>query len=146
MKVDGWGYIEHMIRDCEDIVEVLEEVIDYDTFVARRVLHKSIIYSLLNLGEKMKKISEEDRLQAPNIPWKSVIQLRNIAAHGYDNLDLRIVWKIASNVPAILLYLQQQQSAKTSELYPKEPGEYIGQLADKDRFIWTENGWDYNKK
>jgi len=54
MKVDGWGYIEHMIRDCEDIVEVLNEVIDYDTFAARRVLHKSVIYSLLNLEEKIK--------------------------------------------------------------------------------------------
>ena len=109
MKHNGWDYLEHMIEDCVDINAAISMVDTIESFKQNRVIHKSVIYSLLNLGELCKTLGETEKDLYPQIPWNRIIGFRNRSSHGYHHLDLDIVYEIATKyVPDVLRALQEQ--------------------------------------
>ena len=114
MKLEGWDFNDHMIEDCTDILDALKITPDFSSFITNRIIHKSVTYSLLNLGELMKTFSEKDREACPNIPWKRIIGFRDRAAHGYHSLNIDIIWDISQNHIKPLLDILNQQKAAMS--------------------------------
>ena len=54
------------------------------------------------IGEAAASLSNELRDAHPNMPWRGVIGMRNILAHGYFHLDLDIVRTVVErDVPRI---------------------------------------------
>jgi uncharacterized protein with HEPN domain len=54
------------------------------------------------VGEAAKGVSTETREKYPEIPWGEIAGTRNRIAHAYFDVNLDIVWKIATeNLPAI---------------------------------------------
>ena len=122
MRSSGWDYLEHMIEDCEDILEALRMVSDENDFVTNRFVHKSVLYSLLNLGELMKSFTKSERDLVPQIPWKNIIGFRDRAAHGYHHLNLPIVWSIINtHIGPLLLELQKQKQSPMEINSPQQP-------------------------
>ena len=39
-------------------------------------------------------VSDELRKRHPEVPWRAVFGFRNVAAHGYAGLNLRLIWEI----------------------------------------------------
>jgi uncharacterized protein with HEPN domain len=114
MKLNAWDFLDHMIEDCEDILEAVKSIPDEDAFYSNRIINKSVTYSLLNLGELMKSFSDKDRESLAEIPWKNIIGFRDRAAHGYHALDLGIIWNITQNHISPLLDILKQESEKQS--------------------------------
>ena len=103
MKRSDRDYIDHMIDDCTDINTALTMVDSVDDFKQNRIVHKAVIYSLLNLGELCKKLTELEKDAYPHIPWNRIISFRNRSSHGYHHLDLDIVYEIATKyIPDLL--------------------------------------------
>ncbi len=48
------------------------------------------------IGEAAGRVPTEDQRQHPEIPWPEIIGLRNRLIHGYDSVDLDILWHIVS--------------------------------------------------
>jgi len=46
------------------------------------------------IGEAAARVSAQTREQYPDIPWIEMIGLRNRLIHGYDAVDLDILWDI----------------------------------------------------
>lgn len=46
------------------------------------------------LGEAANRVPAEEQKQHPEIPWSQIIGLRNRLIHGYDAIDLDILWQI----------------------------------------------------
>ena len=109
MKRSGWDYLEHMVEDCEDIIDALKTVGSIDEFKQNRLTHKAVIYSLLNLGELCKTLSESEKEMYPKVHWNRIIGFRNRSSHGYHHLDLDIVYEIATKyIPDLYDVLQKQ--------------------------------------
>lgn len=51
--------------------------------------------SLQILGEAAGRLSREWQDDHSEIPWSEVVGLRHVLVHGYDAVDLDILWKIA---------------------------------------------------
>lgn len=47
----------------------------------------------INVGELIKHVSDELKLNNPNIPWKQAAGLRDIAAHAYDTIRMDDLYK-----------------------------------------------------
>jgi uncharacterized protein with HEPN domain len=47
------------------------------------------LYALAIVGEALNKVSAEIKRAAPDLPWKTVVDLRNIIVHGYWQIDWR---------------------------------------------------------
>lgn len=46
------------------------------------------------IGEAANRLPEELRDKHPEVPWHRVIGMRNWLAHGYDAVDLDVLWDV----------------------------------------------------
>jgi uncharacterized protein with HEPN domain len=68
-----------------------------------RKLNLSLVRLLEVTGEAANRLSEEFRSKHSEIPWLQIIGLRNRLIHGYDAIDLDIVWNIVhEDLPFLL--------------------------------------------
>lgn len=68
----------------------------------------AVIRPLEIIGEAVKRLPAEFREQYPLIPWKDMAGMRDKIIHGYDMIDLRIVWKtVKEDIPRIRPLLRQ---------------------------------------
>lgn len=49
------------------------------------------------IGEAASKLSEDARAQAPDVPWKKIIGMRNALIHTYFGTDWNEIWNVAAN-------------------------------------------------
>ncbi|MDR1112040.1 MAG: DUF86 domain-containing protein [Deltaproteobacteria bacterium] len=73
------------------------------------MIRKAVVMSLLNIGELASHLPQ-DYIQTHDIlPWKAMIGMRNLAAHGYHIMNLEIVWDTAENsIPELLAFLEKE--------------------------------------
>jgi uncharacterized protein with HEPN domain len=90
----------------EDILESMDKIenyimdLYYDDFIENHMVIDAVLRNLEIIGEAANNIPHDLRNKFLNIPWKKMIGLRNIVAHGYFGIDLTIVWEIVTkNLP-----------------------------------------------
>jgi uncharacterized protein with HEPN domain len=78
--------IHILLQDMLDAIASIGsfKVKDYESFLADEKTQDAVMYNLIILGEAANSISEDFRLQYPEIPWPSIIGTRNIIVHGYN--------------------------------------------------------------
>ena len=62
-----------------------------------RHLIDATAYRLLHLGENAMRLSSVLRARYPDIPWRSMGDMRNYLAHDYGGSNLAMVWATATN-------------------------------------------------
>ncbi|MDE3046212.1 MAG: DUF86 domain-containing protein [Verrucomicrobiota bacterium] len=73
-----------------------------------RLLLGGIIRELLLIGEAANAVSSECKAGIPQIPWKSVIGMRNQLIHGYFDISYRIIWStITEDIPMLIAHLEK---------------------------------------
>lgn len=73
-----------------------------ETFTSNRVLCLAVEKLFINLGEAAYRVDSESASQWPGIPWRRVIGLRNILAHGYEQVAHEILFKtITDDLPTL---------------------------------------------
>jgi len=84
-----------------DIVELIDRIErataeGQDTFSASEVVQDAVIRNLEVIGEASKAISTRTRHQLPEIPWREMARLRDLATHHYGLVLSEEVWVIVS--------------------------------------------------
>lgn len=75
---------------------------------ANRILSLAIVRLLEILGEAAARVPDDVRQVHANIPWSQIIGMRNRLIHGYDQVDLDIVWAVvALDLPTLVAQLDQ---------------------------------------
>jgi uncharacterized protein with HEPN domain len=75
---------------------------------ASRILSLAIVRLLEIVGEAAGRVPDDARQAHPKIPWSQIIGMRNRLIHGYDQVDLDIVWVVVtSDLPALVAQLDQ---------------------------------------
>ncbi|MBM3128426.1 MAG: DUF86 domain-containing protein [Chloroflexi bacterium] len=60
------------------------------------------------VGEAANRISDNEQLRHPEIPWVQIVGLRNRLIHGYDSIDLDILWQVVSeDLPPLIQSLEK---------------------------------------
>lgn len=57
-----------------------------------RLLELALTRLLEIIGEAANRVSSEIQEQNPTLPWAQMVGLRNWLIHGYDAVDLDILW------------------------------------------------------
>lgn len=65
------------------------------------------------IGEAANNLDALFRASMPDVPWRQIVDFRNVIVHDYADLDLQIIWEIAT-VDLKELQKQLQSSDKTS--------------------------------
>ena len=71
------------------------------------VLELALTRLLEIVGEAANQVSEASQRQYPQIPWRDVVGLRHRLVHGYDAVDLDILWDIIEqDLPPLIEQLE----------------------------------------
>ena len=63
---------------------------------------------VLQIGELVGHLSEDVVGKYPEMPWKQIKAMRNIAAHGYEEFDVDILWQtLKTDLPALCEYCKK---------------------------------------
>ena len=60
------------------------------------LLGLAVVRLLEILGEAARQVTPATREAHPGIPWRQIAGTRDRLIHGYDNVDMDIVWTIVS--------------------------------------------------
>ena len=86
----------HMLEHAREAIQLVEGRARQD-LAADRLLSLALVRLLEIVGEAAAKVSSEGRTRYPTIPWSEVVSLRNRLIHGYDSVDLDILWRIVES-------------------------------------------------
>lgn len=76
-------------------------------FIGQRVLCLAVEKLFINLGEAAVRVGA-DSARYPEIPWRRIIGLRNILAHGYEQVAHEILYQtIVQELPAVIVKLHE---------------------------------------
>ncbi|MBI4025425.1 MAG: DUF86 domain-containing protein [Verrucomicrobia bacterium] len=73
-------------------------------FVTNTEKQDAVIRRIEIIGESTAHLSEETRKAATGLPFRKMRGMRNIVAHDYANVDLKVVWEVATvHVPEMAM-------------------------------------------
>jgi uncharacterized protein with HEPN domain len=55
-----------------------------------------MVNAVQEIGRAAAKVSLASRTRITEISWKAVVGMRNRLVHGYDEIDLDVLWMVAS--------------------------------------------------
>lgn len=91
-----------------DIVEYAEKAerflagAELTAFRADEKTVLAVIRALEVIGEAVKNIPREFRLQHPGIPWEDAAGMRDVLAHAYFGVDVEVVWRtVREDIPPL---------------------------------------------
>lgn len=93
MHKDPSIYLEDILFSI-DLIEQYIEKLSYEDFEESYDAQDKVLRRLEIIAEAAKKLPEEIRSSHTDIPWKSIIGLRNIITHNYDDVNLKEIWQI----------------------------------------------------
>ena len=86
----------HM-RDAARLVVSWTEGLDRAAFDQDEKLMHAVVRLIEIVGEAAKNVSDATRVANGAVRWRAIAGTRDRLAHGYFDVDLDIVWQIASN-------------------------------------------------
>jgi uncharacterized protein with HEPN domain len=67
-----------------------------------------LIHTVGMIGEAASHVPSEVRAQYPAVPWPAVVGTRHRLIHGYDEVDLSLLWEIVvRHVPPLIAELER---------------------------------------
>ncbi|MBI5815762.1 MAG: DUF86 domain-containing protein [Nitrospinae bacterium] len=96
MTRDYRDYLEDILTSIAETDEFTNEM-GFEIFEKDRKTVNAVLRSLEVLGEAAKRIPEEIRAKAPDVPWKYMAGMRDKLIHEYFGVDLSVVWAVIKN-------------------------------------------------
>jgi uncharacterized protein with HEPN domain len=88
-------YADDIVESCGKIRRYVSGM-TFEEFVADDRTRDAVIRNIEVIGEAAKNLPDEVIARAPEVEWRKVRGMRDVVAHGYFGLDLKVVWSIAT--------------------------------------------------
>jgi uncharacterized protein with HEPN domain len=106
MTADPRVYLAHILECAEKVRRYIAA--GEETFQRDTMIQDAVIRNFEVIGEAVKRLPEEYRIQHPEIPWRLMAGFRDVLIHGYEGVDLKRVWLVATKeLPAVGQILSQ---------------------------------------
>lgn len=97
-------YLDHILTAIERIGRYTSNM-DDAAFFESELVQDAVIRNIEIIGEASKNIQRVDpdwAAEHAEIPWQVMYAMRNRVSHGYDHVDLELVWKtIQRDLPVL---------------------------------------------
>jgi len=95
--------IKAILYFCNSIEEKLDLYgRDIEDFFDNAHYQHGCSFCIEQIGENIKRLSNELVILYPEIPWDDFAGMRDVVAHGYHRIDLEVVWStMIEDIPAL---------------------------------------------
>ena len=85
-----------IIKHCNIIQDTKKYFGDnYHEFEQNNIYQNAILTPVTQIGELVKRLPNEFRIEYTEIPWKNIAGMRDIVVHNYETIDKLILWNVA---------------------------------------------------
>ena len=101
--------IENIIENCEKLSSYLKTNAVGENDFYENIYHQDICsFYCLQIGENANSLSEVFIQNHPGIEWRKIIGFRNVIAHDYGAVDVKILWDIVNrNIPELKRFCEK---------------------------------------
>ena len=106
-NVDDATRMRHMLEYAEMAVRLSSSRSrrDLDT---DELFPLAMVRAVEVVGEAAARVSAQGRSQYPQLPWPLIVGMRNRLIHGYDEVDLNILWEtLVHELPELIATLKR---------------------------------------
>ena len=100
-----------VLQKVLDVIEETEEIFAdtlLENFLKNNERKMAMTMSILRIGELVKNLSLEFRIENPQVEWKKIAGFRDIIAHKYDIVDMESVYDtIKYNFPELKMQIEK---------------------------------------
>lgn len=101
------GYVWDMLKAARNIRKFVDGI-EYQAFLADDMRSLAVERAFEIIGEAARSLSPGVRDRHPDVPWSSIIGLRNVIAHEYGQIDYEALYKVAvTRVPELVAVLEK---------------------------------------
>jgi len=99
--------LQHMLDYAREAVGMIEGKERADLY-HERMLELSLVRLVEVIGEAAGRVTSEGREKYGGIPWSHIVGMRNRLTHGYDRVDLDVLWNtIEYDLPPLIAELEK---------------------------------------
>ena len=105
-KHDDEVSLRHMLEHAHEATAMIVRK-DRSDLEASRMLSLALVRLIEIIGEAANRVSKTRQKQLSQLPWPLIIGMRNRLIHGYDVVDLDIVWQtVTEELPSLITILE----------------------------------------
>lgn len=79
------------------------------SFLSEGIVQDAVLRRMETLADAASHLSDELKARHPGIPWRDIHGFRNVAAHGYTEINLQRVWETAeAHLPALKVIVDEE--------------------------------------
>lgn len=106
-KHDDRTRLRHMLDHAQEAISMIQGSSRED-LEQNRMLELALVRLIEIIGEAAARTSEDTRERLPEIPWPQITGMRNRLIHGYDEVDIQILWDtIVDDLPPLVSQLKK---------------------------------------
>jgi uncharacterized protein with HEPN domain len=99
------------LRDIDRLYHIKERIGNVQTFLEGKTFEEmqsdvmcfhAVVYNIMIIGEAANMLTKDFRLEHPEVPWRDIIDMRNVLVHGYYIASPKFVWDTYVNDLPIL--------------------------------------------
>jgi uncharacterized protein with HEPN domain len=107
MEADQLGRLRDILEAARLVASYLKDTTEGD-FLANSEKQDAVIRRIEIIGEATAHLTETTRQTIPELPFRKMRGMRNIVAHNYANVDLKIIWEVGvAHMPQIIAALEK---------------------------------------
>jgi uncharacterized protein with HEPN domain len=95
MEADQLGRLRDILEAARLIGSYVEGATEAD-FATDQQKQDAVIRRIEVIGEATAHLAVATRQAIPDLPFRKMRGMRNIVAHDYANVDVKIVWEVAT--------------------------------------------------
>ena len=108
MPYIGWQFRIYDILEAIDKIESYTHGLGFDEWLKDDKTVDAVVRNIEVIGEAASHLPIEIQEQYQDVPWSMMKGIRNILAHEYFGIDLKIIWKtIKEDLPSLKGLLQK---------------------------------------
>ena len=104
-RKDALPLLEHMFESASRAVSYIDGF-SLEDFLLDRRTQEAVAMNLINIGEAATRLLRDHSElvgRYPPVRWRSMLAMRDRIAHGYTDLDFRVVWEtVTTSLPDLL--------------------------------------------
>lgn len=99
--------IEHIVSEIAFIQRTVGSI-TRERFLENELLQHAVCMSLITIGECANHLSDAFKENHAQIEWIQVVAVRNIAAHGYWQLNMEHIWQaVFKDIPQLKSFFNE---------------------------------------
>ncbi|MEK7071122.1 MAG: DUF86 domain-containing protein [Patescibacteria group bacterium] len=96
---DNRAYLLHIKDASEKIIDYVSKN-SFQNFEVNEWDQDAVMRNLEIIGEAVNNLEDKFLEMYPDVPWRTIVNLRNVLIHDYVDVDMNVVWQIiAKDLP-----------------------------------------------